>query len=189
MNKIKGRYISKCKRTELTLTEKLKARKQCAWEHLLACILYTTHIKRGEMFINYFFPDSKIQILPYYSFVKPKQSTPLQLFLSIFKGNKHLGLDPQKSQHRLKKQSLDIHTPLTYPCQIYHLDKCRPVHCSLWLGDWIAKEQPLLHSHLNWSCCWCPHYNYHNRQTSRMNRVFSFLFVKYVLSKNKLKKK
>lgn len=46
----------------------------------------------------------------------------------------------------------------------------------------MAKEQPLLHSHLNWSCCWCPHYNYHNRQTSRMNRVFSFLFVKYVLS-------
>lgn len=90
----------------MTLTEELKARKQCAWEHILVWILYTTHIKRGEMFINYFFPDSKIQILSYYSFVKPKQPTPLQLFRSNFKGNKHLGLVPQKSQHRLKNKVL-----------------------------------------------------------------------------------
>lgn len=146
----------------------------------------------GQIFPCYFFPDSRIQNLPHFSknqtifLPKNKPIQTLQLFCSIYNQDQHVGLDPHNSQHRLKNkyQALCTHAPHTYPCQTCHLGKYRPVHYSLWLGDWTAKEKPPLHSLLNWSCCSCPHYNYHNRQTSRTNRVFSFLLVKYVLSKN-----
>lgn len=71
------------------------------------------------------------------------------------------------------------HETCTHPCQLFHLDRCTPAHCSWW---WAGREEGCAHHPrcpLCWSCCSTPRC-FHTRQTCQMSLFSFFRTVKCV---------